>query len=194
MSDVYYPTLPGLAFPVKRRAIWQNVPFRSTASGREYGVSSETYPRWRWDLTYEFLRSLSATEMQTLAAFFNARRGQADTFLFTDPDGSAVTAEQFGTGDGTTTDFPLTRLLGSFTEPVGYAVPTQVTVNGTPSGAYTLIANRIVRFSAAPAGAAVLRWSGTYAYRCRFLDPEMTLSKFLAGYWSADISIITVKA
>jgi hypothetical protein len=186
MSDLFYPaSLPGRMFH-KKRSVWVMPNFVLSASARETGVGYETFPRWEWTLTYEFLReTASLTEMQDLVGFFNARFGPLDDFLFTDPDESSVSALQFGTGTGSQTQFPLARLFGGFAEPVGYAVPSSITVNGTPTALYTLLSNRIVQFNSAPANGAVLRWTGTYAYRCRFVDPDMEMEKFLSMMWKS---------
>lgn len=195
MSDVFFPSnLPGVMFH-KKRAVWAPVNAVLSASQRETRTSYETFPRWSWTLQYEFLReTASATEMQLLVGFFNSRYGQFDDFLFTDPDESSVSSLQFGTGTGSQAEFPLTRNFGAFAEPVGYAVPSSITVNGVPTVAYTLLSNRIVQFNTAPVAGQVLRWSGTYAYRCRFVDPDMEMEKFLSMMWkSAGIKIISLK-
>lgn len=194
MSNAFFPTLPGRAFPAKKSPVWQTIDPFTTASGREFRVGFETFPRWKFTLQYEFLRDTATySELSTLVGFFLARLGQLDTFLYTDPDESSVSSYQFGTGDGVTTQFALARPFGGFGEPVGYAVPSSVLNNGS-AVAYTLLQNRIVQYSVAPSSGAPLVWSGTYAYRCRFLDPSMSdLQKFMDKLWSGSISFITVK-
>lgn len=196
MSGAIFPTLPGLAFPFGRGPRWESSR-HFTASGRRFSSTYWTYPVWVYKLKIEFLRSgLGYSEMESLAAFFNAAGGGWDTWLFTDPDFNAVSAQQIGVGDGTTTDFPLLRQIGSFAEPVGEKnAITSVTLNGTPTGSYTLIENRIVRFNSAPDAGVVARWTGTYYMRCAFTDDELDLQKFMAGLYSADgVEFETVKA
>ena len=57
-------------------------------------------------------------------------RGQYDSFLFASPADNAVTAENFGMGNGSTVAFQLTRAygVGGFT----FAEPVQ-NLNGVPS-------------------------------------------------------------
>ena len=198
MSNNFYPlNLPGLAWPVKREAIWAKAGTVLTASQREYRWGFETIPRWQWTLKYDFLREIPAlaqADMQAIVGLFNSSYGQLGTFLWTDPDESTVAAQQFGVGDGVTTAFVLARTWASFIEPVNYAVPTQVTDNGTPTAAYTLSNNNTVVFTVAPTAGHVLRWTGSYAYRCRFLDPTMEFEKFCSLYWSqSGLKIISLK-
>jgi uncharacterized protein (TIGR02217 family) len=96
--------------------------------------------------------------------------GMYDTWLFDDPSDDTVTAQSFGTGDGTTTAFQLTRTLGGFNEPIQ-------NINGTPSiyiggmlqsSGYTIGSTGIVTFSTAPSIGAVLTWTGNFYFRCRF--------------------------
>jgi hypothetical protein len=126
MSQTVYPSLPGIAFGVERAPVWSS-DVQTTPSGREYRGAFMTYPRYRYKLVYEFLRDTSVyPELATLLGFFNARQGQFDTFLFSDPTDNSVAGQQLGSGDGTTTSFQLTRTYGAFTEPV-------YDLNGSPT-------------------------------------------------------------
>jgi hypothetical protein len=195
VSNSIFPTLPGLQFPVRRSAVWRSTKRRTTASGRRFAVTNETYPIWRYTLSFEFLRrDATFSEYDSLVAFFNQHRGGWDTFLYLDPDDNAVTNTQFGIGDGATRQFAATRSIGGIAEPVGSVVITQVTVNGTPTTSYVVDDGRIINFNAAPAASAVLRWTGSYYQRCAFVDDSMDLEKFMAGLWSADgVTFETVK-
>lgn len=195
MSNEVFPTLPGLAFGVKRSPVWDTKRTR-TASGRRFAVTYWTYPIWRYRLKYEFLRQRPTfTEMESLAAFFNKAGGGFDSWLFSDPDGNAEANLQFGLGDGASKDFALLRSSGGYLEPVGAKNGAiTVTINGSATSAYTLIEDRIVRFNSAPAAGAVLRWTGSYYMRCAFTDDQIDLTKFMRDLWSADgIEFETVK-
>lgn len=196
MSESVYPTLPGYKWPWKRYPRWDTRK-KYSASGRRYATTYWSYPIWTYKISYEMLRrKLSYTEYDSLVGFFNLMAGSYDTFLFNDPDDNAAANLQFGTGDGTTRQFPFLRAIGGFYEPIGKInVLNQVTINGTPNVLHALIENRIINFDTAPAAAAVLRWTGTYYMRCAFVDDEMDMEKFLAGFWSADgVEFETVKA
>lgn len=195
MSSYVFPTLPGVKFPVKRTARWKTFR-RYSASGRRFATTNWSYPIWVYRLGFEFLRSdATYQEFESLASFFNLLGGAYDYFLFRDPDYNAVTAQQIGTGDGTTRDFALLRTIGSFSEPIGERnVITQVTINGGATSAYTLLDNRVVRFNTAPLAGQVLRWTGTYYMRCAFTDDDMDFEQFMRGLHSADgVEFETVK-
>jgi hypothetical protein len=126
VSNAVFPTLPGLAFNIARSPVW-STQVADSASGRQYTLSKRLYPLWHFKLPFEVLRAAGGwAEWQTLVGFINARRGRFDDFLYRDPRDYQVTAQQFGTGDGTTKDFQLTRSLGGFVEPV-------YDLNGTPA-------------------------------------------------------------
>lgn len=195
MSNAIYPTLKGLEFTVKKKPFWKTNIF-DTASGREYRSTYWTYPRWEIGLSYEFLsQRVPDTDMATLAGFFNQRYGNFDTFLFLDPDDNSNTDAAFGTGDGVTTTFSLARTFGGFREPIGYTNSiTNIKVNGSATGAYSVTDNRLIVFNSAPANNAALTWTGIYYYRCRFKDPEMSLEKFMQALWNAkSVTLITDK-
>jgi uncharacterized protein (TIGR02217 family) len=201
MSDAVYPVLPGLTWPVKRTPIF-STKISTTPSGREFAQARMTYPRYRYGLTYEFLRSEAAyLQFQTLFGFYGQRLGMYDSFLFRDEDDRAVTAQGFGTGDGTTVAFQLVRALGGHTVPVwavdsSAGAPT-IFVAGVPKTAgadYTLSATGLVTFTTAPAAAAALTWTGAYYWRCRFEMDEMPLDQFMRHFWkTGEVRFITRK-
>ncbi len=129
MSTQIFPSLPGLGWSVKRTPQWKTR-VQESISGKETRIADWSFPRWQWELTFEFLRQAGAnqqaqsfagqtySEFQLLAGFFNARQGMFDSFLYQDADDNAVTGQQFGTGDGTTTVFQLARAFGGFVEPI----------------------------------------------------------------------------
>ena len=185
MSNALLPTLKGMSFPVEKTPIWRTKT-QSHVSGKETRLNLWSYPLWQWALRFEVLRSDAANlELQALVGFFNARQGSFDSFLFNDPDDNSVVAQAFGVGDGTTRAFQLNRTFGGWNEPVtAVNVISQVTVNGTPTTAYTLNAfTGVLTFTTAPAASAVLAWTGTYYWRVRFMDDQTTVSKFMTSLW-----------
>lgn len=187
MSASVYPTLPGVRIEITRTALW-NTLRRQTTSGRTYTGSFMVYPNYRFTLAYDLLRkSATKTEYQTLMAFFNTMKGGYDSFLFTDPDDYSVTADTFGTGDGSTTAFQLFRSFGTFVDPI-------FDLNGAPSiyvdgvlkstpGDYSISATGVVTFTSAPANNKPLTWTGSYYWRCGFDDDEMDFEKFMYQMW-----------
>ncbi len=206
MALPIFPSLIGVAFPAARAPAWKTL-HQEAASGQDNPISLWTYNRWAYELTYNVLNSgaaginaLAALEWQALAAFFNQVRGSALVFQFTDPDDGSVTDQAFGTGDGATTKFPLTRTMTgaggiTFNEPV--FAPTAITnvkVAGTPTGAYTLGTQGLITFTSPPALGAALTWTGTYNWLCRFDRDDAPFEKFMSNFWRLNkIKFTTIK-
>jgi uncharacterized protein (TIGR02217 family) len=190
-----FPTLIGLTFPYKVTPMWSTI-HQLSVSGKDSAVQLWTYPRRKYELSYDMLRSdVVNVELQTLIGFFNKVGGSAKAFHFTDPDDSSVTAQPLGVGDGVTTAFQLVRSFGGFTEPVfGPSGTPTVYVNGTPTTLLTISATGLVTFTTAPAAAAVLTWTGTYDWLCRFDDDSNDFEKFMSQLWQlGKITFTTIK-
>lgn len=200
MSNLIYPTLPGLTWPVVRTPVYSTA-VQSSTSGREVRLSKWAYARYKYKLKYEVLRESGGnTDLQQLAGLFGRLRGQYDTFLFkdTDPAFSLATNQTFGVGDGTTTVFRLARSYGAqFVEPVAAvdtSVATTITINGTASTGATVNALAgTVTFATPPTSGATLAWSGSYYWRCRFETDELSTEQFMQQLWQGSVSFITVK-
>lgn len=193
MSNAVFPDLPGLDIKTIKAPIFRTQ-VQETVSGRESAASFMAYPLWKFRLSYNVLRSASAyAELQTIVDFFLSRRGRYDDFLYIDSDDSAVTAEPFGTGDGTTAAFQLIRKIkaGGFAEPVQ-------NLNGAPSiyvaGVlktatvhYNIGSTGLVTFTAGniPTAGQALTWTGSYYFRVRFLQDELEIGKFLHELYEA---------
>lgn len=198
MSQAVFPPLKGLEYPVLRTAEWSNLRQVGT-SGLDVTAALWSYPIWHWTLSFSWLSSAAAiADFQTLAGFFNLRQGIFDTFLYSDPDDNAVTAQGFGTGNGVKTAFQLVRAFGNSVEPI-------FNVNGAPAiyvnsvlkiltTDYTISATGLVTFTSAPANGAVLTWTGAYYFRCRFEKDSHDFS-LLANqiYESKKLSFRSVK-
>lgn len=199
MSSSVYPTLPGLAWNVKRTTLMPKVQVRTTPSDREYRARDALLPRYQYTLSYEFLRGGSLTEWQTLNGFFELMGGDFDSFLFTDPDDNAVVSQTFGTGDGSTVAFQLVRALGGFVIPVADVSGSPLifkdgVVQSTPAN-YSIGATGLVTFTAAPSVGQALTWTGSFYRRCRFLRGQLELNKFMQDYWEAKkVELLSLKA
>ncbi len=118
-----YPSLVGLAWPVTVAPVW-NAQVQKTVTGRVVAATYQTYPLYKFTLQYNVL---TATDFNTLLAFFNQQQGNVTPFWFdAGPGQDTVSAQAIGSGDGVTTTFTLLRSYGGFAEPVGAA-------NGTPT-------------------------------------------------------------
>lgn len=189
LTQYVYPSLPGLKIDISRNPEFRTV-VKESASGKEVRAAMRAYPRWRYQLGYEVLRTSSGLEeLQKLVAFYGQVRGQFDDFLFVDPDFNAVTAQQFGVGDGVSQSFQLVRSVSglgtTWAEPVWAprGTPT-IYVNGTPTAA-TIGDIGQVTFASPPALGAILTWTGDYAMRVRFTQDVMEFKRVVMSLWSA---------
>lgn len=196
MSNAVYPTLPGLEWNVGRTPIWGPVQVRTTRSQREFRARDSIYPRYQYTLSYEFLRSGSQAEWQTLVGFYNQHGGSFDSFLFIDPDDFSVTDQALGTGNGSNVNFQAIRTLGGFAEIIdSLTTVTNVKVNGTPVSFSFNAATGVITTSAAPANGTAVTWTGTFYRRCRFLRDQLEFRKFMQDYWDArKVELISIKA
>ena len=183
-----FPTYPGITWPVKRTPSGSTIR-QIAVAGKRVLLPQMVTPRWTWELSYEFLRSAlwgnnSFAEIEGLTAFYLAQMMGGTCFAYTDDEDNAVTAQGFGAGDGTTTQFQLVRARGGFVEPVLLPTITGLTVGGvakTSPTDYTLGDKGIVTFTSAPAALAALQWTGTFAWLCRFDEDSLDLSRFMSG-------------
>lgn len=191
MAVTTYPDLPGLGFPIKHAPQFTTARYEAL-SGKRTTAPKQTYPRWTWELPYNFLRSAyygsttgagAYAELETLVAFFNARSADGMVFAYEDQEDNTAVDQPFGSGDGATTTFQLYRAYGGFTEPVYSAVPTEVKVAGVAldPADYAVGETGIVTFDVAPAGAAALVWSGAFSFLCRFNDDTLDLQRVMQG-------------
>ena len=197
MSNDLLPSLPGLAWGRSRTPIWSTTIKRSVA-GREFRQANWSYPIYERKLDYNVLRQQGGvTEYEELLGFINKRNGSFDTFLFLDTWDRQVTAQAFGIGDGATTQFQLVRAFGGYVEPVlGIIEAPQIYVGGVlqTSGVSTS-AEGLVTFTAAPAAAAALTWTGGFYWRCRFMKDSAEFSEVLYSLHELQgLGFVTVKA
>lgn len=156
-------------------------------------VGVQKYPLYQWEITWDVLRdttAVSLSEMALLSGFFNAVRGQWDTWLYTDPSYNTLVNEPFGTGDGVTVAFPLIATYRANTSSAGIAeliqnlngAPT-IKDNGSVTAAYTIGPTGIITFTTAPVSGHALTWSGSFYYRCIFSSDEAEFSNFMNKLW-----------
>lgn len=199
MSSAVFPSLAGLQWGLTKRPIW-NTRIQKSVSLMETRISFTSIPLWRWSLSYEFLRqNASNAEFQSLSNFFNARQGMWDSWLYSDPSDNSVTDMNFGTGDAATTAFRLGRRLatGGLLEPLyNINVLTNIKKDGvtlSAPGDYS-VSGGLVTFTSAPAAAAVLTWTGTYYWRCRFEQDGVDFREFLNALWSVgELAFVSIK-
>ncbi|MBF0402300.1 MAG: DUF2460 domain-containing protein [Magnetococcales bacterium] len=189
MSLAIFPTLPGMTWEIKKTPEFRTS-VQKAVSGREQRGAFRAYPVWLFSLQFDYLRAAgSRNEYETLQGFILGRRGSFESFLFLDPTDSVCTDMPFGVGNGVQTVFQLTRAFGfhggfSFTEPVeNIRSLVAIKINGVATGSYAVSASGLVSFTTPPANEAVLTWSGTFCFRCRFLDDTEAFGQTLPNLW-----------
>ena len=182
MSNAIFPVLPGLSWGTD----WAPkfiTKIQTATSGKEYRASMASSPTYSFKLKYEFLRSASRQELQTMFAFFLARRGSFDSFLYSYPDDCSVTDQVIGVANGSQLTFQLVRgFSADFSEPVQNVNQiSNIKVNGVvmnQGSDYSVSTTGLVTFIVAPKAGAVT-WTGTYYYRARFTQDSLPFTTML---------------
>ena len=212
MTTPVFPALAGEGWSVHKKPTFSTI-VASHVSGREVRDALYANPIWQFELTFEGLDGtangqyggLGASSLQSLMGLFLQCQGQYGSFLYYDPTDYSVSAQAFGTGDGTTTAFQLQRTLGGFSEAVVAPVLATTTLyfpggssvsavapviedNGgvVSSSAYTISnPGGVVTFTTAPASGHALTWTGYFGYLCRFDADDVDFEQFMSNLWRA---------
>ena len=165
----------------------------TSASGFESRNANWTQARLRFDAGPGVRGD---AELETLLAFFRARRGPAVGFRFRDPydhssngmTGAVSASDQpIGNGDGATDRFALTKHYGEgetrrITRPVAGSV--RVAVNGTEvASGWTLADHGWIQFDSAPAAGAAVTAGFLFDTPVRFAEDRIEVNRatFRAG-------------
>lgn len=187
-ADPFNTALPGLAMSVKKKPAFKTR-ISEAANGNEVRNSLAEYPRWNFELSYEFLKdpAIGESSLKVIMGFFLARRGSFDSWLFKDPDDYLVVGGYCGEADGVTTEFPLCRTMGEFHEKVGQVDDSNtisIYVDGdlVDPGDYTITLPNLVVFDSAPSSGDVTA-DFQFFFACRFNEDEMDFEKFMDRLW-----------
>jgi hypothetical protein len=205
MSDAVFPDLQGLTYPIKRTPTWNTLQQKGLTGIPKF-FQLYTYPWYEFTLIFSYLedRNVESDDIQTLMGFFNTVGGAGQDFLFADPlfeDNTAFNLE-FGTGNGSSTTWYLTKTYGGFIEPV-FGIKDAPTITSTVSGTtttltagtdYTWSTKGLITFATAPVSGAVLRWTGTWYYRCHFKEDTAEFDTiFYRGHSLDELTLVSVK-
>lgn len=192
MSSSVFPTLVGLKWDVMKAPSFKTL-VQSAVSGSESRVGLRAYPLYQFEMSYEFLGDGHAqlgNELKKLMGLFLSMRGSLDNFLFTDPTDYSVTDQNIGTGDGVDTTFQISRTYGdtfTFNEPVyNINTITNVKVNGVAKSSpadYSVNSTGLITFVTPPANGHAVTWTGTYYFRCRFMQDMSEFNRFMTALW-----------
>ena len=199
MSDLLFPTLRGLTYPIVKTPHWKTLQ-NQTISGVKKFVQLYTYPYYSFTLSFNYLSDTNsqADDIHKLAGFYNRVGGASVDFLFADPlfEDNTVTLQAFGETNGSSTIFQLAHTYGGFTEPVFGILEhpelymknksTSAITNLTENADYTIDSTGLVTFNRAPINGYILLWTGKWYYRCHFAEDETELEQIFYGGWSLD--------
>lgn len=181
-----FPVLPGITWNRTRTPIWSTV-HQEAFSGIEVSTSRWSYPRWRWTLEIEVLRSaLAYQELQDLVGFVNARKGAGSVFYYEDPEDYIIEDQILGIGNGTTAAYQLVRDYGEYrAEPIKHinGDPT-IYLDGVATTAWSIDAAGLVTFDAAPADKTVITADFSYYWQVRFLEDEAEFEALWYKFWN----------
>ncbi len=179
-----FPSIPSLAWAVLREPVFSTLASKHV-SGKTTRATNAVFPLWKFTLTYDVLLSDPSTMwLQQLRGFFESMYGQETTFLFQDPEFYNNYHQVLGTGNGSQTDFPFIRSLGSYySEPVGQvATLVNVYLGGVlQSSGFSVqyTPYPVLRFSTPPGAGVQVMADFTYYFVCRFLADDMDFEEFM---------------
>lgn len=171
----------------------------ATASGYEQRNINWSSARGRWDVASGLKKQ---TQLDTLIAFFRARKGRAHGFRFKDWTDYKATAQPIGTGDGTNKSFQLSRTYSSggstdvrtITKPVAGTVKVYLAGVLQASGWSVNTTTGIVTFTAAPGNNVAVSADYEFDVPVRFDTDRMavTIEQINLHQWSG-IPIVEIR-
>jgi len=198
MSDLIFPTLRGLTYPITKTPQHNTITQRSM-SGIPKFFQQYTYPYYTLKLQFDYLSDNSnpLDDVHTLMGFYNSVGGAGQDFLFADPlfENNVATNQLFAVGDGVTSSFQLAKSYGGFVEPVfGLIMTPIITINGVATTAFTWNTHALITFATPPPLNAQIAWSGDWYYRCHFLTDKNDFDQIFCDAWELqDLQLETVK-
>ncbi len=171
----------------------------ATASGYEQRNINWSAARGRWDVASGLKKQ---TQLDTLIAFFRARKGRVHGFRFKDWTDYKATAQALGTGNGTITTFQLIRTYSSggstdvrtITKPVAGTVNVYLAGVLQASGWSVNTTTGVITFTTAPANGVAVSADYEFDVPVRFDTDRMavTIEQINLHQWSG-IGIVEIR-
>ncbi|MGE0252402.1 MAG: DUF2460 domain-containing protein [Dongiaceae bacterium] len=171
----------------------------ATASGFEQRNINWSSARGRWDVASGLKKQ---TQLDTLVAFFRARKGRAHGFRFKDWTDYKTTAQALGTGNGTITTFQLIRTYSSggatdvrtITKPVAGTVKVYLAGVQQMSGWSVNTTTGVITFTTAPGNNVAVSADYEFDVPVRFDTDRMaiTIEQINLHQWSG-IPIVEIR-
>lgn len=171
----------------------------ATASGYEQRNVNWAAARGKWNVASGLKHQ---SQLDTLIAFFRARKGRAYGFRFKDWTDYKATAQALGTGNGTITTFQLIRTYSSggstdvrtITKPVAGTVKVYLAGVLQASGWSVNTTTGVITFSTAPANGVAVSADYEFDVPVRFDTDRMavTIEQINLHQWSG-IPILEIR-
>lgn len=173
-NEVFPSTLAGYTWDSKKKPVFNNIT-HSPVTGRDVRISMYNQPVYEFTLSNQWM---TKAEKDNLMGFFLARRGQFDSFLYSDED-SITIAEPFGTFT-TNGTFQLVKSTGDFSHTVNtIAANPAIYLDNRLLGALEYSINSTGLVDVHPTtGTGTLAWTGLAYYRCVFLEDTLEYNQF----------------
>jgi uncharacterized protein (TIGR02217 family) len=150
-------------------------------AGVSSGLALKPYPTWDFEFSLDSVVGHESTAETVVAQFlgtYMATAGGANLFLFTDPQDHSAANAQFGTGDGVTTAFQLSRNIFGAVDIIQNLFGTpNIFVGGVLTVPTSISNTGVVTLAAAPANNVALTWSGDFYYLCRFSEDTIDATR-----------------
>jgi hypothetical protein len=194
MSELLFPTLRGLTYPIGKTPHWNTITQESISGVKKF-LQCYTYPYYTFTLSFSYLsdKNLQQDDIHTLMGFYNQLGGAGQDFLYADPlfEDNRCVKQAFGVGDGITTKYRLVHQYGNFIEPVfGIKNKPHIFVNGAQVTSFSWDNEGLITFDTAPALGTVLSWTGRWFYRCHFQNDEAEFQQIFMGGWDLEEIIL----
>lgn len=134
MSNAIFP-IPAQAngsrgWPIGKYPVFNTLTQTPASRRGETRISTTPYCTWEFSMTFPYVPGTfndSTSYLNQVAGFFMSMQGSANSFLYDDPQDNTISSPvSFGTGDGSTTAFQLSRPIGNYSDIIQ-------NVNGTPT-------------------------------------------------------------
>jgi hypothetical protein len=194
MSNFIFP-IPALpagsrGWPISKYPSLNTITQTPISRRGETRISTTPYCTWEFEMTFPYVPGTfndQTSYLNQVVGFFMSMQGSANSWLYDDPRDNTISSPvTFGTGDGSTTAFQLSR-------PIGNAADIIQNLNGVPkiyvngvlqTSGYTVSSLGVVAFASAPTVGASLAWTGKYYFRCRFKNDDLSeLKEIFTNFW-----------
>ena len=191
---------------LKKSPVYNTIVQRPVAGSGVAAAGLQPYPTWTFEFDFDRIQGNELALSSVLAKFMGIHmvsQGKTFPFLFLDPQDSTVTqtvsamlnvtsgaaAPMEMVGDGVSTQFQLARVIGDAgVDILQNIVGTPLLyINGSLTADYSISSTGVITFTSAPADGALLTWTGSFYFYCRFLDDAMDYTRVFTQNSGTDL-------